>query len=259
MKVKGKIGQFQKMLRKMGVDGHFDPITMKVENDKISVKGIDMGNTARCRVEFYDFDIDLEGEESFYFEVNTKEMLDVLSPCPTDVDATMTMEGNSKLRFTVPNETFEYSLLSTSDEGYTEEEWYDLSEDGLTVYGKQETDMDTGIKISSKEWRAINTRVDMVDEIEGVKFVATDDDKVMVRIGDLGADNINSREYELDVIEWINEGKTETKIALLIDEISKTVSGDIKVFWKDWFPLFVVDEDEGYQAVYFVSPREPNE
>lgn len=258
MKVKGKIGQFEKMLRKMGVDGHFDPITMKVEEDKISVKGIDMGNTARCRVEFYDFDIDMEGEDPMYLEINTKEMLDTLSPCSSDVEATMTMQGNSKLRFTVPNETFEYSLLSTSDEGYTEEEWYNLSDDKLTVYGKEETDMETGIKISSKEWRAINTRVDMVDEIEGVKFVATDG-KVLVRIGDLGADNINSREYELDVIEWVNDGQTETKIALLIDKIAKTISGDVRVFWKDWFPLFIVDEDEDYQAVYFVSPREPNE
>ncbi len=252
------MGQFRKMFRKMGVDGHFDPIPIKITEDKIITNTSDEGNTCRCTVEFTEFDIELEeDEEEMVFEVITDNLLDMLSPCPSDAHTIMTAIGQSKLQFDTPNERIQYTVQSTSEGEFIDGQHFEKDGDELYMFPSEEDEkvkLPSAIKIGSKEWSALNTRRKKSDELDAIR-INIDGSDVFGHIGELGQESVNPRRYEIDVEEILESEENDIKFSMIIDEVGKTIGGTVKLYWAGYSPLFIVDEEEDYSAVYVVAPR----
>lgn len=251
MKIEGKIRDLERMLSKMGMDGELDPILLIVTEEKIMTRSLDPAHTIMSDVEFTNFDVELE-EDDKLLKINTGDLLDILSPCPSKGDFKIEEVGENQLKIIVPNETLTYNMIAIEEEADDMKDPLFKKEGDVFVF--QGKEMSTGIKVKPKEWNAIKSRLDRVSSISNVKFKCKNG-QVFASIGELGSDKYNARRYQLDVEEFIQDEESATKIGIGIEGLAKILTQKVEIYWDDDFPLCIVEEGEDFRACYFIAPQ----
>lgn len=262
MKLEGKIGQLRRILEKTSCKGLFEPITLVMRDDMITTKMVYEGMQCGAFLKFEGIDVDAEDEEKL--TLNGKSLLDHIAPIPDDHPFTAEVkDGNIEIE--TPKETVYYHLQVTDEdtENLMDNMPLVIEEGRIFLQGDGgRMKFSTKVSTDSAEFRNIISRM----KINDAEFISLEEDggDMQAIIGSLTSRKKHPRIYNMDAEVEESKGEGEkTTVAVGADEISTVLEGDIEIHYSNKTPMVIFDQNEsdedgedGYQALYIISPAQ---